>query len=202
MTTFLLIRHGAHLLGGDRIAGRMPDVHLSPLGQQQAERLAERLRELPVRALYCSPVDRARETAAPLAQALGLPVRISEPLAEIDYGDWTGQRLDDLRALDLWRQWNAFRSGTRVPNGESMAEVQARIVGEIERLRVEHPGELLALVSHGDVIKSALAHLLGISLDLFLRLEIGLASVSVVQVAEYGPWVLCVNSMDGIPLPY
>lgn len=199
-TTFLLIRHGAHLLGHERIAGHMP-VSLSPLGQEQAGNLPARLSHIPIAALYCSPVQRTRETAAPLAAHLGLPVQISDALAEVDFGDWTGQSLQDLREQELWRQWNSYRSGSQAPHGERMTAVQSRIVDELHRLRAEHPGQVVAVVSHGDVIKAAVAHFLGTPLDLFLRIEISLVSVTVVQIGDYGPWVLCVNNTERVPLP-
>lgn len=201
-TTFLLIRHAAHLLGGGTIAGRSADVHLSPLGHAQARAMAERVAKLPVRAIYCSPVDRARETAAPLAERLRLPVQIADALCELDFGDWTRKMLDELRPQPKWQQWNAFRSGARMPGGESMLEVQSRIVGEMLRLRDRHPDQCVALVSHGDVIKSAIAYWLGVPLDLFMRIEIGLASISVVAIGDYGPWVLCVNNTGEIQMPY
>lgn len=195
MTTFLLIRHGAHLLGGDTIAGRMPGVHLSPLGREQAQRLADRVGDLPIRAVYSSPIDRCRETAAPLADRLGVPVAVSEALSEIDVGEWTGRKLDDLRPLPEWRRWNEFRSGTRAPGGESMLEVQARIVGEMQRLSALHGEQgCVALFSHGDVIKAAAGYYLGVPLDLVRRIEISLVSVSVIRVDEFGPWVLGINN--------
>lgn len=199
-TTFLLIRHGAHTLGHGVIAGRTA-VPLSPLGREQARGLIARVGHLPIDAIFSSPVHRARETAQPLSEHLRLPIHVSDPLAEIDFGDWTGQTLEALRPQERWRQWNSFRSGTRIPGGESMLEAQERIVREMYRLRAERPGQIVALVSHGDVIKAALAYCLGTPLDLFLRIEISLASVSVVQVSDYGPWVLCVNNTAEIPLP-
>lgn len=201
MTTFLLIRHGAHLLGGGTIAGRSPSVHLSPLGQTQANQLIERLAHLPIGAIYSSPMDRTRETAQPLARTLGLPVQIRPALAEIDFGDWTGQKIDDIKAQPPWKQWNAFRSGTRIPNGELMPETQLRIVNEMLLLRQQHPDDCLALFSHGDVIKAAVAYWLGVPLDLFQRIEIGLASVSAIALGDLGPWVLCVNNTAPITLP-
>jgi len=202
MTTFLLIRHGAHLLGGDRIAGRTPGVYLSPLGREQAARTAERVVKLPVRAIYSSPIDRTLETARALADRLDLPVQTLNTLAEIDYGDWTGRTLDELRTQPLWKQWNTHRSGTRIPNGELLLETQTRIIAEMHRLHAKHADDCIALVSHGDVIKSALAYCLGVPLDLMLRIEISLASVSVVVIGDYGPWVLCVNNTEEIQIPY
>jgi probable phosphomutase (TIGR03848 family) len=199
MTVFYLIRHALHSLGGETIAGRTPGVHLSPDGQAQAAQLAERLAGVSLKAIYCSPLDRTRETAQPIAAKLGLPVQVCEELNELDFGDWSGQKLDDLRKLEKWRQFNSFRSGTRTPNGELMLETQARIICEMGRLRERHPDEYVALVSHGDVIKSAVAYCLGVHLDMFQRIEISPASVSVVAIADYGPWVLCVNNTSDLP---
>lgn len=199
-TTFLLIRHGAHTLGHGVIAGRAA-VPLSGLGREQAAGLVDQVGDLSIQAIYCSPVPRAEETAAPLAAHLGLPIRTSDALSEIHYGEWTEQNLDDLRPQERWRQWNAFRSGCGVPGGERMLEIQARVVTEMMRLKEEHPGEMVALFSHGDIIKSAIAYWLGVPLDLFLRIEISLASVSVVEIGDYGPHVLCVNNTGDIALP-
>lgn len=203
MTTFLLIRHGAHLLGGDTIAGRAPGVHLSDLGRDQVRAMAERVARLSVSALYSSPAERTLETASHLSERLDLPVRVLESLNEIDFGDWTGKKLEELRRLEAFGRWNTFRSGTRIPNGEAMVETQTRIVSEMLRLREDHPNDCIALVSHGDVIKAALAYFLGVPLDLFMRVEIGLASVSIVALFDHGPWVLCVNNTGSeLPMPY
>jgi probable phosphomutase (TIGR03848 family) len=199
-TTFLLIRHGAHLLGGETIAGRAPGVNLSPLGREQVGAMAERVAKVPVAAIYSSPVDRTRQTADVLASRLGLPVRVSEALSEIDFGEWTGTKLEQLRGREPWKQWNAFRSGSAAPAGERMLAVQTRIVTEMLSLRERHPDEIVALVSHGDVIKAAVAYWLGVPLDLFQRIEISLASVTVVRLRDYGPWVLSVNGTGEIVL--
>lgn len=198
MTRFLLIRHAVHLLGSERITGRMPDVHLSPRGQEQAKQLTARLAAVPIHALYSSPITRAQETAQPLAVQFGLPVHICEDIQEINYGDWTGRALEELRPLPQWQHWNSFRSGTRIPNGESMLEIQARIISRMQKLKEQHPNEIVALVSHGDVIKAAVAYCLGVPLDMFQRFEISPASVSLVGLTDYGPSVLCVNNTNGL----
>ncbi len=198
MTIFLLIRHAVHVLGSERIAGRMPDVHLSPHGQKQAQKLAARLAAVPIRALYSSPITRAQETAQLLAAQFGLPVQICEDIQEINYGDWTGRTLEELRPLEQWQHWNSFRSGTRIPNGESMLEIQARVISRMQQLKEHHPNEVIALVSHGDVIKAAVAYYLGVPLDMFQRIEISTASVSVVSLADYGPSVMCVNNTNAL----
>jgi probable phosphoglycerate mutase len=203
-TTFLLIRHGAHVLGGGTIPGRSEKAALSELGQTQAAAMARRIAaaKLPLTAIYASPVVRAQQTAAPLGDQLKLPVQTADALAEIDYGDWTMRPLDELRALEGWKQWNAFRSGVRVPGGERMLEIQSRAVHLMLDLRASHPGETIALVSHGDVIKAALAYFLGTPLDLFQRIEVSLTSVSVVSIGDYGPWVLGVNNTGDDLLPW
>jgi broad specificity phosphatase PhoE len=200
LCVFLLIRHGAHGLGGEALAGRSDAAQLSPLGSEQVHRIVQSIRHLPISAIYSSPVLRTRQTADVLAQALQLPIQTSEALSEVDFGDWAGHSLAELRDQTAWCGWNQFRSGTRAPGGELMLETQARIVAEMLRLRDCHRGEYVALVSHGDVIKSAVAYFLGVPLDLMLRIEISLASVSAVAIGDGGPWVLCVNNTSGVVL--
>ncbi len=199
MTTFLLIRHALHAYGGERIAGRQPGVHLSPDGEDQCQHLAARLARIPIAAIYSSPLERTRQTADAVAAPHGLTPAVAEEILELDFGDWTGQRLDDLRPLEPWKQFNSFRSGTRAPGGELMPETQLRIVRFMTELRARHPNQTVALVSHADVIKSAVAYFLGTPLDLLLRIEISPASVSVVALADYGPWVLGVNHTGDLP---
>jgi broad specificity phosphatase PhoE len=197
MTTFALIRHASHGLLGHTMVGRAPGVPLSPDGVREAERLAERLEGSGVGALYSSPLERARATAAPIAARLRLRVQIADELNEIDFGDWTNRTLTDLHDLEEWRRFNLFRSSSRIPNGEAMMDVQARMLRLIERLCSVHPDLTVALVSHGDVIKATLAHHLGVPLDLFQRIEISPASVSLVRIARYGPEVLLINGLAG-----
>ena len=203
-TTFLLIRHGAHVLGGGTIAGRSERAVLSDSGVAQASRMADRVAgaKVPLSAIYASPVVRAQQTAQPLAERLNLKIETADALAEVDYGEWTGRTLDELRPLDPWKHWNAFRSGARVPGGERMLEIQSRVVHFMLDLRARHDGQAVALVSHGDVIKAALAYFLGTPLDLFQRIEISLTSVSVVAIGDYGPWVLSVNNTGYDLLPW
>ena len=192
MTTFFLIRHAAHDLLGHAIAGRMSGVSLNAVGRAQAERLAERLASVPFQAVFSGPLERTRETAQPLARRLGLPLHICEEIGELDFGDWTGRTLAELADLPGWQPFNAYRSGTRIPGGELMVEAQTRMVVAMERLRAQYPGGHLALVSHGDILKAALAYYLGVPLDLFQRIGISPASVSVITLSEYGPRILCV----------
>ena len=197
MTTLLLIRHALCDHVGREIAGRKANVHLNAVGLAQAERLAEQLDGIELSAVISSSLARARETAAPLAERRKLAVRVDERLDEIDYGDWTGQTLDALRTSETWGRFNSLRSVTRVPSGELMLEVQARGVSAIETIRQEFPDGTCAVVSHGDVIRGLVAHFAGIPLDLFLRIEIAPASVSVVTVSESWIGVRCVNCTLG-----
>lgn len=199
MTTFLLVRHALHTFGSGRIAGRTPDVHLSPDGLLQADALADRLAKVKIDALYASPILRCQETAGKIATRQGLEIATAEEITELGFGDWQGATLADLHEGELWKRFNAFRSGTRAPNGELFLETQLRIVRFMLDLRERHEGRTVALVSHADVIRAALLHFLAIPMDHFLRLEISPASVSTVAIADYGPWVLGVNQTDGTP---
>ncbi|MBV9125527.1 MAG: histidine phosphatase family protein [Planctomycetes bacterium] len=193
MTTFFLIRHAANDLVGHTLAGRMPGVHLNALGRQQAEGVAELLARAPIHQIFSGPLERAQETAQFLAKRMRLEVQTAEALGEIDFGDWTGLTLEQLAPVRQWQLFNSFRSGTRVPRGELALESQARMVVFLDRLRQQFPDQTLALVSHGDVIKAAVAYYLGIPLDLFQRLEISPASVSALVLEDYGPQILYVN---------
>lgn len=199
MATFCLIRHAAHDWLARGLAGRLPGVSLNADGHEQAAHLAARLANAPLRAIYSSPLERAVQTAQPLAQRLNLPLQISEEINEIDFGDWTGQTFDQLNDEPQWAPFNAFRSGTRLPGGELMLEAQTRIVAHMERLRARHEGEHIALFSHGDIIKAALAYFLGVPLDVFGRLEISPASLSIIALDDYAPRILCVNDTGALP---
>jgi probable phosphoglycerate mutase len=125
---------------------------------------------------------------------------VSRELGELDFGEWEGQRLEDLREQELWTHFNVYRSGARCPGGEMMIETQTRMVRELDRLRSLHPAETVAIVSHGDPLRSVVAHFFGIPLDLMLRFELQPASLTVVEVEKWGPRVLCVNGTgDALP---
>lgn len=197
MTQILLIRHAVNdVMKAKKLAGWMPDVHINEEGRQQAQAVAERLREIPITAIYSSPLDRTRETAEPLAQALGLEVQIREEIGEVQYGDWTGKSLEELSKLDVWKVVQLYPSGMRFPGGETIREMQARIVNQLESIAADHPREIVAVFSHADVIKAALAHYLGVHLDLFQRIVVNPTSVSVLRLTPYGPQVLRIND-DG-----
>ena len=195
MTRFFLIRHGATESSAS-IAGRTAGGKLAEAGREQAARLTHRLGQDRIAGFYSSPQQRARETARALAEAAGREVRLAPELDEIDYGDWTGHMIDELQSLPLWREYNTIRSCTRIPHGEFMLEVQARVVSFMERLRQQHWKESVALVSHADVIRAALVYYVGLPLDMMLRLEISLASVSIIDIENYGPLIRCINNTE------
>jgi broad specificity phosphatase PhoE len=201
VTTFLLIRHASCDPVGRSIAGRKPGVHLNAEGSEQAARLAERLTALSIDGLYSSPLERAMETAEPIGSRQHLDIQPAAGLLEVDFGSWTGKTLSELELVPEWRSFNQFRSGTRIPGGENMAEVLSRSLGELERLRRLHPspGALVAVVSHGDVLRMLLTHALGMPADLLHRLELSPASVTVLQVEDYGIRLLLLNSTEGWP---
>lgn len=184
MTTFYLVRHAEKDGPADLLSGRAPGLGLSAAGHRQAGQLANALRHEPIGRVISSPLTRARETALPLAQRLGLEVGISEALGDIDYGAWTDRTAESLRDDPEWRRFHGFRSGYRIPEGEFLADVQGRFVREMLRLRSEVPEGGLALVSHSDPIKLAIAHFAGVPLDLFGRFEIDSASVSIVVLTD------------------
>jgi len=186
VTNFFLIRHAENDLVGHTLAGRKPGVHLNNLGRTQAANLAEELSGLVVNRIFSSPMERAVETAEPLAALTGQQVEIREAFNELNFGNWTGRKFIDLESQELWRQWNSHRLGIRPPNGEMMLEVQTRFVTEIEALRRTFPTERIAIFSHGDPLKSVLMYYLGMPLDHFLRLDIATASFSILQLGDWG----------------
>ena len=198
MTRLIFIRHAATDSFASRLAGRDANVHLSAAGKVQGGRLAHSLKPQRIGKIYSSPQPRARETAEFLGELLGDSVKIAPQLDEIDYGEWTGRTFSDLRSVAQWRDFNSLRSCTRIPGGELMIDVQARVLGLMESLCRRHPAMTVALVSHADVIRGALAHCLGMPLDLVLRLEISPASISMVAMEQDGPRVLCINKTEEI----
>lgn len=194
MTTFLLVRHCAHDWLGRGVAGRMPGVVLNAGGRAQADQLVGRLGDHTIAAIYSSPVERAQQTAAPLAKARGLPVAIDDAFSEIDFGDWTGRTFAELEAdHDRWRTWCDCKSVAAAPGGEAFTAVQRRVLDGLERLRRLHPADVVVVFSHGDIIKAAVAGVLGLSVDHIERFEIAPASLSVVEAGEGWAQVKLVN---------
>ena len=198
VTTLLLVRHGNTSTTGKLLPGRALGLHLAETGVRQAERAAERIGELKrVDAIYTSPLERARETAAPIAKATALKPKVERGLLECDFGDWTGAELVKLMKLPEWRTVQRAPSTFRFPNGESFTEMQVRIVTTLDRLRARHHGGTIVCVSHADPIKAAMAHALGTHLDLFQRIIISTCSISAIGFAGDGPMALTVNSTGG-----
>jgi broad specificity phosphatase PhoE len=195
VTVFHLIRHGEHELQDRVLVGRAPGVALSPRGRAQAERLAARLAREEIAAIYASPLERAQETARPIAAHLGIEMGTDEALQEMDVGAWTGRPVNELVADRAFQLFNRFRSGSPPPGGESMLDVQCRMVALVERLRRQIPGADVALVGHGDPIKAVLAYYLGVPLDLSQRIEVATGSLSRLEVEEWGPRLLGLNEV-------
>jgi probable phosphoglycerate mutase len=195
-TTILLVRHGQTNSTGKVLYGRSSGLHLADHGRQQADTAAARIGELDaVDAVYTSPLERARETAAPIGRVTGHRPRVERGLLECDFGDWTGASLRRLMRKREWRTIQRAPSTVRFPGGESFPEMQHRMVTTLDRLRDAHRGRTIVCVSHADPIKAALAHALGTHLDLFQRIVISTGAISVVTWFDGGPpVVLAVNS--------
>jgi probable phosphoglycerate mutase len=192
--TVLLIRHGTNPKVGKGLTGWLPGVSLDENGRRQAENLAFGLADLPLSAIYSSPLERTLETAAPLALRKGMNI-IPEPrFGEVHFGNWQGKSYPEIENDPIWLSFNNFRSGTRAPGGELMLETQARMVAGLLDIAGKYPGETVAIFSHADAIKSSLCWMLGIPLDFHQRLEILPASVSTVVLSDlYVPLVRSVN---------
>ncbi len=196
-TNLLLIRHGlTDYVTVHRMAGWRPGVHLNDEGRAQAAALARRLAGVELAAVYSSPLDRALETAKPLAEARGLAIQIRPDLGELHPGDWTGLTVHEMEKEDLWPVIQAYPSGARLPGGETFLGCQARMVAALDAIRVAHPGQTVAVVSHADPIKMAVAHYLGSPLDLFRRLSISPASVTALAFERLTPRLLCLNHTE------
>lgn len=193
MTTLLLIRHGLNDWVGGRLAGWTPGVHLNDAGKAQADALVARLADVPLAAIYSSPLERAVETAQPLAAARGLPIRVVENVGEVRYGEWTGGELKELSKHELWPGVQFYPSGTRFPGGETLGEVQMRAVAALDALRAQHPKDTIAVVAHADLIKLVAAYYLGMHTDLFQRLVINPASITAFSYTPMGPRMLVYN---------
>jgi broad specificity phosphatase PhoE len=194
MTMLSFVRHGAHVQQDQVLVGRA-DVPLSAKGREQAERVAERLRHERVDVLQSSPRQRTRETADCIAARLGKVVEIAPALDEVDTGNWAGRSFAELAADPEWQHWNAVRSTARAPHGESMLDVQVRITRHIESVCARHPDGSVVLVTHGDVIRSAVLYYLGISVDLYSRIQIDTGSLTTLLVGSWGAKLTLLNEM-------
>ena len=166
--TILLIRHGSNPKVGKGLTGWLPGVALDEKGRLQAEQLGLELASRSLSAIYSSPLERAIETAQPLARRLGLEIVPNPAFGEVRFGDWQGREYAEIELDPVWRKFNEFRSGTRAPGGELMLETQSRMVSGMLEIGARHRGETVAIFSHADAIKSAICWLLGIPLDFHL----------------------------------
>lgn len=197
-TRVLFVRHGQTPTTGAVLPGRAPGLHLADAGRAQADAAATRIATLKkVDAVYASPLERTRETAAPIGRATGNRVRIEKGLVEAEFGQWTGRKLTELRKLTAWKAVQHHPSGFRFPGGESFLEMQARICGAVTRLAQRHAGGTIVCVSHADPIKAAIADALGTHLDQFQRIVVSPCSISAVAYAPTGTLVLAVNTTGG-----
>jgi len=192
MATFLLIRHGDNDLIGKSLAGRLPNVHLNEKGQAQAQAVAAGLAEMKITAVYASPLERAQETAEPLARMHGLPVQILPELLEIDFGEWEGKSFSQLKRSPLWEVVHGAPATFRFPGGESFVEAQARVTAGLLALSEQFgKKDLIACASHSDIIRLTVAYFLKLPLDHFQRLRIRPASLTVLHLNDgegfFGP---------------
>ena len=200
-TYLFLIRHGENeWTERGALAGRTPGVPLNEKGKEQAHQVAERLKVQPITAVYSSPLLRCLESAQPLAAALNLSISVEPGILEVDYGEWRGGELKELGKLPEWKLVQIFPGGFRFPGGETLREVQNRVITTLERIRTEHAGEVVAVYAHGDVLRTSLAYYLGTPLDLFQRIQISTASISLVAFHRFGPSILAMNDSGGFPV--
>ncbi len=196
----LLVRHGQTPTTGVELYGRRPGVGLSDEGQRQARSAAERIAAAGrVAAVYASPLERAQQTAEPIAGAVGREVVTHDGLIELDVGDWTGRKLSALAKLAAWQTVQRYPSGFTFPNGESFAEMSKRIVATVNELAASHPGRTVVAVTHADPIRAYVAHASGAHLDMFQRFVVAPCSVSAVLVGNRPPTVLTINNTSALP---
>jgi broad specificity phosphatase PhoE len=201
VTVFHLLRHGEHMLRGRVLAGRTPGVGLSAVGRAEIAAVGDRLADEKIEGLYSSPLQRTRETAEILADRLDLTIHYREDLLELDFGEWTGLTYDAVRGDERWQVWSSCRSIATAPGGESMRRVQERAVGALFDLRQTHTEGTVLIISHGDVIRAALLFALGMPLDFYSRIEVGLGSISTIHIDNSGIRVLAINERPRLAPP-
>jgi probable phosphoglycerate mutase len=196
MPLLLLIRHGENdYVKSGKMAGRLPDIHLNERGQKQAQALGDALKDVPIKAIYSSPLERAVETATPIANAHNLQVIPEPDLMEANIGTWQGKSIKSLRLTNMWKIVQSTPSRFRFPDGDSFVESQARYVGALERMIKNHnkPRDVVAVVFHADPIKLVVAHFLGMPLDHFQRLSCDTGSLTALYAGEMGANLLKLN---------
>lgn len=194
--TLFLLRHAAHDDVGRYLAGRAGQVHLGPAGLAQARRLGTRMAGEQFDAVFASPRERAQQTAAEIAAARGeMPVETTEALDEVDFGAWSGCTFEELNKRADWQRWNSLRSMAETPAGETMLDVQRRAIGFIRELTARDADGRFTLVSHADIIRSIVAHVLGLPIDAWQRFDISPASVTTLVIGDWGGKVLTLNEI-------
>ncbi len=202
MSTLLLIRHGENdFLARNRLPGRLPGIHLNARGQEQAAELARTLGRLPIKAIYSSPLERAVETAEPLAQFLELGIQLCLDLIDIDVGEWEGRSWKALGRTTLWKVIQQTPSQFLFPGGETFVQAQERVVRTLGAIASAQPDELIAVVFHADPIKLAVAHYLGLSLDTFQRLTAHTGSVTILKIEGSAVKLLALNLIPPFSFP-
>jgi len=197
MAIILLIRHGENDWVGKKLAGRLPGVHLNQNGRDQAVGLAATLLNLPIKAIYSSPLERALETAQPLAQVKKMEISTRENLGEINFGDWQGKTIKQMRRLKLWDTVQNHPSQMHFPHGESFVGAQKRLVDCTAQISENHePTDLVACFSHSDAIRLLVAYYLNVPLDSFQRIHINTASISTLMLTKEHISVPFVNLID------
>ncbi|MGE5377368.1 MAG: histidine phosphatase family protein [Bacteroidota bacterium] len=196
MPLFLLIRHGENdYVKTGRLPGQILGIHLNERGQKQAQALGEALKEVPIKAIYSSPLERAMETAEPIARARNLQILPEPDLRDANVGRWQGKSIKSLRLTNAWKVVQHSTSRFQFPDGESFPGVQTRIANALERIAKTHnkPKDIVAVVFHADPIKLAVAHFLGLPLDHFQRLSCDTGSLSALYVGEMGANLIKLN---------
>jgi probable phosphoglycerate mutase len=184
VVTVLLVRHTSYSLIDHVLVGRAPHVGLSEPGWRQARELARKLAQRPISRVQSSPQRRARETAEPIAHALGLPVEMAPKMDELDMGLWTGASFKRLNSSPQWEAWNSQRGSMRPPKGESMHDLQRRVLDHLAALERKHPGEEIVLVSHAEPIRAAVLHYRGLPIDAFAQVRIDPGSITVLRLKD------------------
>jgi probable phosphomutase (TIGR03848 family) len=197
-TRLVLVRHAVTAHTGPLLSGRMPGIDLSEKGVGQAEATAQRLAKLPIAVVYASPIERTTQTAQQIAAHHALEVRALPGVIEADYGDWTGGKISELAKTDEWKVVQVAPSRARFPNGESITQMQSRTVAALDEVVARHPHETVVVVSHADPIKSAIAHYSGMHLDLFQRVHVSPASVTVFEFHAFGVMMVKCNDTGGL----
>ena len=201
-TVVLLVRHGHNeWVGKNKLPGWTPGIHLNDHGRKQAEAVGKRLadKQVKIDALYSSPLERTMETAELIAKHINLPIQACKGIGEVEYGDWTGKEIKELAKKPEWQVVQFYPSNTVFPKGESLYHMQSRAVQQINTLVAQHAEQTILLVSHADLIKSVLAHYLGIHLDLFQRIVVSPASISTIVFTPLRPMIQNVNDTSHLP---